>query len=213
MKKGIYKITSPIGKIYIGQSTNLVKREYSYSLLHCKTQPKLYNSIKKYGWDNHIFEIIHEFDENTTVKILNEYELLYWKKYVDLGVDMMNITEPGNFKRHSEETKLKISQANKGKPTWSKGKKQTESSNLKRSISQKGKKLTEEHRNKLSEVRRKKVLQFDKLGNFLCEFNSYSEAKEKTGIDCQFALVYKNKTAGGFIWIYKSKWNGYPAIK
>lgn len=55
---GIYKITNPNGKIYIGQSTNIDKRFYRYKRLECKGQIKLYNSLKKYGWDAHIIEII-----------------------------------------------------------------------------------------------------------------------------------------------------------
>ena len=55
---GIYKITSPSGRIYIGQAKNLRKRLNSYKGLHCKGQTKLYNSLKKYGWENHQFDII-----------------------------------------------------------------------------------------------------------------------------------------------------------
>lgn len=57
---GIYKITSPTKKVYIGQSVNIEKRIIKYRNLHCKSQPKIYNSIKKYGWGNHIFEILLE---------------------------------------------------------------------------------------------------------------------------------------------------------
>lgn len=51
---GIYKITSPSGKIYIGQSRDLDKRLKSYKCGSSKTkgQPKLYNSFEKYGIDN-----------------------------------------------------------------------------------------------------------------------------------------------------------------
>lgn len=48
---GIYKITSPTNKIYIGKSKSLKQRENNYksSLEKIKSQIKLYNSIKKYG--------------------------------------------------------------------------------------------------------------------------------------------------------------------
>ena len=46
---GIYKITSPSNKIYIGQSINIERRFNSYkNLSHCKQQIKLYNSLQKY---------------------------------------------------------------------------------------------------------------------------------------------------------------------
>jgi len=58
---GIYKITSPTNKIYIGQSTNITDRwKRYYKLNHCRNQIKLYNSLKKHGFKNHIFEIIEE---------------------------------------------------------------------------------------------------------------------------------------------------------
>ena len=55
---GIYKITSPSGRIYIGQSINLEKRFKTYRNGHCKKQPRLINSFKKYGVENHQFDII-----------------------------------------------------------------------------------------------------------------------------------------------------------
>jgi group I intron endonuclease len=73
---GIYKITSPSNKIYIGQSINIKRRWKSYNYLHCKNQIKLYNSLKKHGPENHIFELIEE----CSLEYLNEREI-YWKTY------------------------------------------------------------------------------------------------------------------------------------
>ena len=55
---GIYKITSLNNKIYIGQSIDILKRQNEYLKCYCKNQIKLYNSILKYGWKNHKFEIL-----------------------------------------------------------------------------------------------------------------------------------------------------------
>ena len=59
---GIYKITSPTGRIYIGQSIDIYKRGKDYARVSSslKQQKRLYNSIKKYSPDRHIFEIIEE---------------------------------------------------------------------------------------------------------------------------------------------------------
>ena len=46
---GIYKITSPSGKIYIGQSKDINLRIIYYKNARCKCQQKLYYSILKYG--------------------------------------------------------------------------------------------------------------------------------------------------------------------
>lgn len=73
---GIYKITSPNNRIYIGQSRDCNTRKRRYSNLECLKQRRLYNSIKKYGWDAHKFEVIKE----CSIEKLNESE----KYYVDL---------------------------------------------------------------------------------------------------------------------------------
>jgi predicted GIY-YIG superfamily endonuclease len=42
---GIYKITSPTNKVYIGQSLDIEKRFVNYKGLFCKQQTKLYNCL------------------------------------------------------------------------------------------------------------------------------------------------------------------------
>ena len=76
---GIYKITNPKGKVYIGQSINIVRRMKSYSKMYCKQQPKIYNSLKKYGWENHEFDVLVE----CKIKELNFLETLYKKFYLN----------------------------------------------------------------------------------------------------------------------------------
>jgi group I intron endonuclease len=77
---GIYKITSPSGRIYIGQSTNIQRRwERAYKKLKCKGQPRLYASIVKYGFSEHIFEV----KEKCTVEELNVRER-HWQDFYDV---------------------------------------------------------------------------------------------------------------------------------
>lgn len=78
---GVYKITSPSGKIYIGLTTDAYVRLYSYKGLKCKAQIKLYNSLKKHGVENHKFEVIH---------ICKEEELNYWEEYYG---KLFNVTD------------------------------------------------------------------------------------------------------------------------
>ena len=168
MKKiiGIYKITSPSGKIYIGQSKHCLYRwKYHYSKLHCKRQRHLYNSLLKYGFNEHQFEILEE----CIVEELNNKEI-YWIQYYNstnktIG---LNIREGGNGKIfsketrelmrqnalgntnmlgkiHSDKTKKLISQNRKGiKPSKKTKKKMSES--------RKGYKHTTETKNKLSKA-------------------------------------------------------------
>ena len=90
---GIYKITSPSGKIYIGSSKNIKKRWQSYSDKNCKGQPKLCKSFKKYGKENHIREII-EFLPNRQSLYTRESEIV--NKELIEDKKCMNIM-PGGF--------------------------------------------------------------------------------------------------------------------
>jgi group I intron endonuclease len=111
----IYKITSPTNKIYIGQSWDFIDRIKFYKRLHCKLQTKIYNSLVKYGYDNHIIEIIHTLPEDIKQCYLDSYELLYWQLYKDCDFEMLNIREPGRGGKLSEETKIKIKNKLKGR--------------------------------------------------------------------------------------------------
>jgi len=112
---GIYKITNPNSGVYIGQSWNIEKRHAFYKNLLCKNQIKIYNSIKKYGWKNHYFEIIHKLPNDVSQDILNNYEIFYWQQYKDCGFKMLNIRQPGSNGKLSTETKIKIGEKSKGK--------------------------------------------------------------------------------------------------
>jgi group I intron endonuclease len=116
-KTGIYKITSPSGKIYIGASKDILKRwnsDYKYAC-NVKSQTKLYRSFQKYGISNHTFEIV----EICNVNFLFDKEI-YWINFYNSYVFGLNSTKGGENppiqnKPKSLEHKLKISLANKGK--------------------------------------------------------------------------------------------------
>jgi group I intron endonuclease len=103
---GIYKITSPTGKIYIGQSINIPERLRQYKNEKCIAQPKLYNSIKKHGFDTHTVEVLHE----CLVSDLNRLECYYIDLYRSFGSKHgMNLRSGGGANHKcSEETKDKI---------------------------------------------------------------------------------------------------------
>jgi group I intron endonuclease len=103
---GIYKITSPSGKIYIGQSSDIFRRWAGYKI-GCKRQPKLHSSFMYYGVKNHTFEIIETLDFYDK-EILKYYEIFYWQKHIDYGFEMLNLKEPGEGGRLLEESKQKI---------------------------------------------------------------------------------------------------------
>ena len=111
---GIYKITSPSNKVYIGQSNNIEKRFKQYSSLsQTKLQKRLHHSFKKYGIINHKFEIIEE----CSVDLLNKRER-YWQDFYNVLEDGLNclLTETKDkIKVYSKETIDKIRLGNLGK--------------------------------------------------------------------------------------------------
>jgi predicted GIY-YIG superfamily endonuclease len=184
MNIGIYKITNPKGKIYIGQSIDIERRFKEYKKLTCKKQPKLYNSLQKYGVENHKFHIIEE----CFIEQLNEKET-YWKKYylIQFKEDWNNILFCNLYDNGggplSKETKLKMSISASGKP--------------------------KNHGHKISITKMKKVFQYDLNCNFIREFNSVKEAAEYLGVGHGTIISNccnkskKNKTAYGYIWKWK----------
>ena len=83
---GIYKITSPSNRIYIGQSINIETRFSRYKSKDCKSQTILYNSFVKYGVENHKFEIITLCYEEQ----LNEFERDFQEAYNVIGKNGLN---------------------------------------------------------------------------------------------------------------------------
>ena len=53
----IYMIVNPNGNVYIGQSCHPESRILAYKYNVSKKQVKIYNSIKKHGFNNHIIKI------------------------------------------------------------------------------------------------------------------------------------------------------------
>jgi group I intron endonuclease len=112
---GIYKITSPSGRIYIGQTINIERRWSNYySSIGANSQPRLKNSFKKYGVENHQFDII----EYCLEEELNCSERFWQDEFDVTNKDNLNcsLTKCGEKRyKHSEETRKKISELNRGK--------------------------------------------------------------------------------------------------
>lgn len=191
---GIYKITSPTKNIYIGQSIDIEKRMNQYRLLHCKGQTIIYNSLLKYGFDAHIFEVLAECN----VIELNTKERYYQELYSAMGLNGMNcrLTKSSDKTGYvSKETRDKISKSKKGCVGHRKGKmhsestkekisfalsglflgyKHTEETKKKMSFSAKGKDKSKDHKDKISlNSARSKIVINIQTGIF---YNSLREA-------------------------------------
>lgn len=193
---GIYKITSPTNKVYIGQSIEIENRFKNYKKLSCKQQKIIYKSFLKYGVEKHKFEIICECELNE----LNDKERYYQDIFSAMGVNGMNckLTKSSDKNgKHSEETKLKIGLGNKGKiiseehkikiSNFKKGTKLSESTKNKISKSIKGKNLgkifSENHKHKISESNKGKIISEETK-------NKMSESQKKLILNTQTGIFY-----------------------
>ena len=212
---GVYKVISPSGKVYIGQSVNLENRFYKYSKLRCERQPKLYSSLSKYGPENYEVEIL---EESFNIDYLNKMEMYYISL---IKGDMLNMTLGGDgstklgniicellygrnlngesinklsktfnissttvikliervgtpIVKSKEENIKAFVEFNKSRPDYMKGRRHTEETKLKLSITKKGKpgtwvgrKHSEESKLKLSNNRKLKFLIPEKAINHL----------------------------------------------
>jgi group I intron endonuclease len=108
---GIYMITSPTDRIYIGQSIDIKRRTNRYKRCDCGEQRFLHNSILKHGWSAHTLTIIEECNRED----LNRLEKYYIEVYDSLNSsDGMNLREGGDCSKMSEESKLKMSKSRIG---------------------------------------------------------------------------------------------------
>lgn len=147
---GIYKITTHTGKVYIGQSKDILHRWYRYKTYQCQRQPALFASLKKYGSDNCAFEIIHELPKDVSREVMNAYEELYIALYKDAGTSLLNLNEGGHKNQElSESTRQKLSDSAKGKKYWL-GRKHTDETKQKIREGNTGVKFTEERLRNMS---------------------------------------------------------------
>jgi len=215
---GIYKITNPKGRIYIGQSIDVKQRWRCYEryTYNCKNQVKLFNSLMKYGYGKHLLEVIVECGEGELDVLENKWKLhfdsvekglnhCYWdcasmkgRKHTKASINKIIKSHTGS--KRSEETRLKMSLNSgvKGIPRTEKQKKSTSQANM-------GKIRDLEFCLK----RRKEVIQYSLNGDFIKEWGSILEAEERLKIKGISSNCRGNsRMAGKYQWVYK--FNNYP---
>ena len=204
MKHYIYKITCVLtGNFYIGMhsTSNLNDGYFGSGKL-------LSRSVKKYGKDNHLFEIIEFLPDRNSLK-QREKEVVSEELIKDPQCLNLKIGGDGGSERgisRSEETRAKISKSKTGishslehrkhNSQSRLGKKHSDETRAKMSASRIGKKLpkfSEEHLRKLSESRRKRIIS--------------EETKRKT------SETLKNRNLKGWNLSETSKMNQKNAVK
>jgi group I intron endonuclease len=221
---GIYKITSPTKRIYIGQTSNYNRRISQHKNVVKKTNlvNKLYRSFRKYGFENHLFEFIETCDRHE----LNNKER-YWQDFYKCvssnGLNSILVNTDILPRFVSNETRRKISESNKGKG-YAKGLKRSEDVKLNAKIAYSNRpdnkkmkrvkgnyKMTESHKKNLHinlySKKSKKVSQINKYGVLVKVWDSAMEIQRELGYRNQ--NINKccrdksgTKTAYGYKWNY-----------
>lgn len=197
----VYMHTSPNGKRYVGITCRDPEKRW-YKGLGYVGNEHFYRAIKKYGWSN--FEhVILEKGLSREQASLTEKELI--KKYKSNDEKYgYNIAEGGFGGGHptSEETKKKISEANKGRPC---------PEHQKHTLSElnKGKIPTNLASN--HQKRQKRVDQFDAEWNYIASFPSIRIAGKECGLpenSIRLCCIGTYKTSGGYKWRFSDMRNG-----
>ena len=206
---GIYKITNPERKSYIGLSKDIEKRFKSHKTLQFRGNTKLRESLIQYTPDSHLFEILEEIN----IFYLNRSEgnaLLrkrerYWINLYKTFENGLNENRGGSgCGSHTEKSKQKISESLKGKPKPI-------------DFGEKRKKWqhTEEWKEKVRKSPRCPILMYDLEDNLVQEFPNQQLAADHLGVKKQAIWNvlngYINKKSGnqitqvkGFKFIYKT---------
>jgi len=179
-------------KEYIGQTSQddfQVRLNGHISEVNNGRKRHLYNSIRKYGWDQFTVQILHSFPkEGNWEERLDELEIQEIAQRGTLAPGGYNNETGGNRnKALHEDTKTLMSAVRSGERH-----------------AMYGKHHTDETRNLLRTANKKVVQQWSRDGNGLLRtFESVEEAARETGSDgSHITKVCKGerKTAGGFHW-------------
>lgn len=209
---GIYKWTSPSGKIYIGQAVDLNRRKREFlanpfNYVYTSYDSAIDNARRKY---NDFSQWQYEILINCDMDALDDYEQEYINQYNSTNKDVgYNLTLGGDgtkgvkwgSKKQIESLLNRKSVKGENNPMY--GKHHTQEVKDLISTINKGRKMTEEQK----ALRSKSVLQFTKQGDFIKKWQGASFVMNETGIDkTMISRVCKGnthcKSAGGFIWKY-----------
>ena len=106
------------GKSYVGQTTNFNRRERAHTNGNGSNSRTLHNAIKKYGKDAFVVEIL---EEDVPEELLNKLEILHIRFWNCVSPKGYNLTSGGERAIPCDDTRRKMSEAKKGKPSPRKG--------------------------------------------------------------------------------------------
>lgn len=185
----IYKVTNKInGKSYIGQSINALherKKSHKHGMKFTNSFVYFHNALRKYGWDNFIWEIL----ENCLNNKLNKREVYYIDKFNTFNIGY-NLTPGGDFNpMNIQEIRNKVSQAQTGKIL-------SKETRKKISESLKGRKYSKQYKENMSKIKSKILWLIETpTGEKFHLFNCKNFAKEH---NLNFGWLSSNGSCKGY---------------
>lgn len=189
---GVYMLTSPNGKNYVGQAYNLEYRIKRYTYFDCKHQFALHNAFIKYGWESFKITLLYyTFDQTNIEYILNQLEEDFIFIHNAMAPDGYNLREGGSNGKMSDTSRARMSKTQTAR--WA---------GL--TLEEKLAKMAEMHKGN-----EKKVNQYTKRGKYIKTWDSLSEAAESLGMKTvgNITSVCRGDriTSGGFTWRYEAE--------
>ena len=200
----VYRYTSPSGKFYIGLTGRTLSERAGENGVKYHGCPFFWSAIQKYGFENFKREILFN---NLTKEEAEQKEIEMIAKYKsnqkEYGYNIAIGGESNVGFKHTDQWKEKLRATNTGEGNPFYGQKHT--TETKKRMSDAAKNRTQEHRDKLRKAKSKKVCQVDiNTGVILAIYPSVKEATKSTGIThISEVCLGKNKSAGGYKWVYK----------
>lgn len=75
MSYKVYKLTSPIGRVYVGVTRQEPETRWKNGFAY-RANPELFEDIVSYGWNNFIKEILYEVEDRETAYDLERQTIL-----------------------------------------------------------------------------------------------------------------------------------------
>ena len=202
----IYRILNKItNQNYIGQTIQDLEERWRQHKLEKSNCRYLKASFNKYGVENFDFKLICICFDND----LDKYECYYINKFNSIAPNGYNLREGGNSGKHNEDTKKKISETLKKTLSITEiklARRHTQETKIKLSNIHKGKKHKIETIEKLRLINTKhKVIQLDTKGNIINIFLNTVDAAKSLGTtknNICMVCTGKRKSAKGFLFRY-----------
>lgn len=185
----VYCHSFPNGKKYIGITSQIPERRWGNQGQGYKNQGLVWNAILKFGWDNILHGILAEVDDIETAEYYEQYYItIYQADNRKYGYNIKSGGRAAKGHKLSPEVVKKMSESRKGENNWIYGKHLSEETKIKLSIAHKGKCDIEAIRKAAKErmggkaYNARKVACFTRDGEYIKSFDSLADAGREYGI-------------------------------